>query len=242
VIRAAVIVAFALTLSLLPSRASGEAPSLPLKVLGLAPDVSPAVQRWRPMIVEASRRFGVPEEWITAVMHAESGGLTALYGAPIRSRAGATGLMQLMPDTWDAMRRLHHLGRDPYDPHDNIMAGAAYLRLMHDRFGYPGLFAAYNAGPTLYAEHLRTGVALPAETQAYIAELARIPATPAMPPAIPASTRLFFTLATLRSEQHDDVASTTATVSQVPGLTPADASPSPLFVSLGMATQPKPNR
>ena len=57
-----------------------------------------------------------------------------------------------------------------------------------------------------------------------------------------AGTRLFFTLATLRSEQHDDVASTTATVSQAPVLKPADASPSPLFVSLGMATQPKPKR
>ena len=57
------------------------------------------------------------------------------------------GLMQLMPATWAAMRAEHGLGHDPHDPRDNILAGTAYLRAMYDRFGYPGLFAAYNAGP-----------------------------------------------------------------------------------------------
>src|SRR3546814_7828896 len=100
------------------------------------------------------------------------------------------GLMQLMPGTWAAMRRQHGLGGDPYDPCDNILAGAAYLRAMYDRFGYPGLFAAYNAGPARYERHLRTGQALPAETRDYIAQLAKVPATPSMPPAV------------LRSEEH----------------------------------------
>ncbi|MEK9211606.1 lytic transglycosylase domain-containing protein [Sphingomonas sp. 2378] len=152
----------------------------------------PAAERWRPLIAEASRRFGVPEPWIAAVMQAESAGRTHLNGRPIVSRAGAMGLMQVMPDTYAEMRRRHGLGPDPYDPRDNILAGTAYLRLMHDRFGYPGLFGAYNAGPGRYAEHLATGRPLPAETRAYIAQLARTPADPALPPAILSGERLFF--------------------------------------------------
>lgn len=95
----------------------------------------PAIEQWRPIIAEASRRFGVPEAWIAAVMQAESRGHTHIAGRPIVSRAGAMGLMQLMPGTWAAMRKAHGLGADSHDPHDNIMAGAAYLRAMYDRFG-----------------------------------------------------------------------------------------------------------
>ncbi len=155
---------------------------------------SPAVERWRAYIAEASQRFGIPQAWIAAVMQAESRGQTRRNGRPITSHAGAMGLMQIMPDTWAALRRQHRLGPDPHDPHDNIMAGAAYLRAMYDSFGYPGLFAAYNAGPGRYAEHLRTGRPLPAETRGYIAQLARTPATPSMPPAMLSGTRLFFPL------------------------------------------------
>jgi len=155
---------------------------------------SPAVERWRLYIAEAAERFAIPQAWIAAVMQAESAGQTQLDGRPITSHAGAMGLMQLMPGTWATMRRRHGLGPDPHDPRDNILAGAAYLREMHDLFGYPGLFAAYNAGPSRYAEHLRTGRPLPAETRAYIAQLARTPATPSMPPAMLSGTRLFFSL------------------------------------------------
>lgn len=126
------------------------------------------VERWRPMIEEASRRFGVPVTWIQRVMEAESRGRTVLNGRPIRSRAGAMGLMQLMPATWAELRARLALGDNPDDPHDNILAGTFYLRLMYDRFGYPGLFAAYNAGPGRYAAHLATGSALPNETVAYM--------------------------------------------------------------------------
>jgi hypothetical protein len=80
------------------------------------------------------------------------------------------GLMQIMPDTWAELRTLHRLGRDPYDPRDNILAGAAYLREMHDRYGSPGFLAAYNAGPRRYDEYL-AGRPLPAETRAYVAAL-----------------------------------------------------------------------
>lgn len=156
------------------------------------------VARWHAMIAEASLRFGVPAAWIERVMRAESGGVTILDGRPITSRAGAMGLMQLMPATWGEMRARLGLGRDPHDPHDNIIAGTAYLRLMYDRFGYPGLFAAYNAGPRRYAAHLATGRALPGETRAYLASV-----TGAGPDAIDAESRpvagLFFSLKTTSS-------------------------------------------
>lgn len=153
------------------------------------------IEHWRPYIAEAARRFRVPEAWIAAVMKAESAGLTRLNGRPITSRAGAMGLMQVMPDTYAAMRAQHRLGPDPYDPRDNILAGAAYLRALYERFGYPGLFAAYNAGPARYAAYLDASQPLPGETRAYLASLAQAPATPAMPPAILSGARLFFTLA-----------------------------------------------
>jgi soluble lytic murein transglycosylase-like protein len=85
---------------------------------------------------------------------------------------GALGLMQIMPGTWVELSVRYGLGIDPFDAHDNIMAGAAYLREMHDRFGSPGFLAAYNAGPERYEQHLTKGRPLPPETQAYVAALA----------------------------------------------------------------------
>ena len=121
-------------------------------------------------IAEASQRFGIPEHWIRAVLRAESAGDVRAI-----SSAGAMGLMQVMPDTWAGLRVRHGLGRDPYDPRDNILAGTAYLREMFDRYGNVGaMLAAYNAGPGRYDEHLATGRALPAETRAYVAALAPI--------------------------------------------------------------------
>lgn len=147
--------------------------ALRLAVLALAlafaaPARADPLDRWSEHVAEASLRFGVPQAWIRRVMRAESGGRTMLNGRPIVSHAGAQGLMQLMPGTWSAMRAAHGLGNDVHDPRDNILAGTAYLRAMYDRFGYPGLFAAYNAGPGRYAEHLATGRRLPAETVAYV--------------------------------------------------------------------------
>ncbi|HBO1272382.1 TPA: lytic transglycosylase domain-containing protein [Pseudomonas aeruginosa] len=121
-------------------------------------------------ITEAAQRFGVPEHWIRAVLRAESAGDVRAI-----SSAGAMGLMQVMPDTWASLRARHGLGRDPYDPRDNIMAGAAYLREMWDRYGnVAAMLAAYNAGPGRYDEHRTTGRALPAETRAYVAALAPV--------------------------------------------------------------------
>jgi len=133
--------------------------------------VSVQVERLRPWITEASERFGVPSQWIEAVIRAESGGQTRIDGRPIVSGAGAMGLMQLMPGTWRTMRRQFGLGTDPHQPRDNILAGTAYLRAMYDRFGYPGLFGAYNAGPERYADYLARRRSLPAETRAYVATI-----------------------------------------------------------------------
>ncbi len=118
-------------------------------------------------IAEAAQRFGIPVSWINAVMDAESAGDVHAV-----SRKGAMGLMQIMPDTWSELRMRYGLGRDPFDPRDNILAGAAYLREMHDRYGSPGFLAAYNAGPQRYDEYLAGVRALPAETRAYVAMLA----------------------------------------------------------------------
>jgi soluble lytic murein transglycosylase-like protein len=136
-----------------------------------SPCAAKDVADWRPYIDEASLRFGVPAAWIERVMRVESGGQTTLAGRPIRSPAGAMGLMQLMPGTWATMRRLLALGENPDDPHDNILAGALYLRMMYDRFGYPGMFAAYNAGPGRFATHIATGKVLPPETISYLLRL-----------------------------------------------------------------------
>ena len=157
-----------------------------------SPAHAQSVDKWQPYIVEASERFGVPVAWIERVMHAESRGRTHQNGRPIRSSAGAIGLMQLMPGTWAEMRARLGLGGDPDDPRDNIMAGTLYLRLMYDRFGYPGLFAAYNAGPARYAEHLAWGRTLPSETIGYLASVAPSASAPEMVAARPAPPRSIF--------------------------------------------------
>ena len=120
-------------------------------------------------VSEASLRFGIPERWINAVMRVESAG-----DPSATSRAGAMGLMQVMPETYAMMRARLHLGANPFDPHDNIIAGAAYLSEMHDRYGTAGFLAAYNAGPARWADHLTGGRPLPSQTTGYIVRLGRM--------------------------------------------------------------------
>jgi len=118
-------------------------------------------------VAEAALRFSIPASWITAVMQAESRGAVRAV-----SPKGAMGLMQIMPQTWADLRSRYGLGADPFDPHDNILAGAAYLRELGDRYGDTGFLAAYNAGPGRYEDHLASGRPLPLETQAYVAAVA----------------------------------------------------------------------
>lgn len=129
-----------------------------------------AAHRFAAHIAEASQRFRIPEAWIRAVLDAES-------AQDIRavSEAGAMGLMQIMPDTWEELRVRYSFGDNPFDPHDNILAGTAYLREMLDRYGnIDAMLAAYNAGPHRYDEYLAAGRPLPTETRDYVAKLAPI--------------------------------------------------------------------
>ncbi len=119
-------------------------------------------------IAEASRRFGIPAHWIRAVMDTESDGNPNAVSA-----AGAMGLMQVMPDTWEELRIRFGLDNDPFEPHDNILAGTAYLHEMFDRYGdITGMLAAYNAGPARYDAFLEDCRDLPYETRTYVARLA----------------------------------------------------------------------
>ena len=152
------------------------------------------LDRWSPFITEAAQRFGIPEAWICAVIRAESGGQATLNGQPITSRAGAMGLMQLMPKTWAELRGQYGLGVDAYDGHDNILAGTAYLRVLYERYGYPGLFAAYNAGPARFDVHLLGGRPLPAETLAYLASLGQAAFEPTRASVLSSGNSLFFPL------------------------------------------------
>jgi len=198
---------------------------LSLVLIGVASVIAAPVQaatidQWQSVIAKAAQRFDIPASWIRAVMLAESGGDPHAV-----SPKGAMGLMQIMPGTWGELRAQLGLGNDPFEPRDNILAGAAFLRAMRDRFGYPGLFAAYNAGPARYDEHLKTGLPLPAETQRYIAALARMPADTAMPPTVLSGTRLFFRLRTAISYSPDDRTAATSGDLFVPLATVPDRRP-----------------
>jgi len=139
-----------------------------------AMSASQLIERWAPYIKEASRRFGVAEDWIRAVMRMESGGRAFLDKKPITSRAGAMGLMQVMPGTYRDMRQQHGLGADPFNPRDNVLAGAAYLGWLHEKYGYPKMFAAYNAGPATLEAQLAGARQLPGETRDYVRGIAAI--------------------------------------------------------------------
>ena len=129
----------------------------------------PPADPWGPYIREASKRFDVPDLWIRSVMRVESGGNEYQNGQLITSSAGAMGLMQVMPETYDELRDRYSLGGDPFDPHDNILAGTAYLREMYDIYGSPGFLAAYNAGPRRLDDYLSNNRPLPDETRRYVA-------------------------------------------------------------------------
>ncbi len=118
------------------------------------------------MIAEASARFGVPARWIAEVMQVESRGDPRAL-----SPKGAIGLMQIMPATYASLAARYGLGADAWNVRDNIMAGAAYLRELYDRYGASGFLGAYNAGPGRWEEHLSGARPLPGETLRYLSRL-----------------------------------------------------------------------
>ncbi len=127
-----------------------------VEAAAIAPDYTAYVD-------EAAQKSGISTAVIRAVMSTESTG-----NGRATSPKGAMGLMQLMPGTWQDLRRQFSLGDNPFDPHDNILAGALYLRALYDAYGPDGFLAAYNAGPGRWENHRDTGQALPAETRAYV--------------------------------------------------------------------------
>lgn len=161
-----IVMAIAAMLAITFISASG---ALPVHAQSMTGNITNAADPYAATITDASRRFAIPENWIRAVMRAESSDEPSAV-----SPKGAIGLMKIMPATYDELRLRHGLGTDPFDPNDNIIAGTAYLREMLDRFGGDGFLAAYNAGPQRYEDHLSSGRALPEETVNYVAGLAAI--------------------------------------------------------------------
>ena len=97
-------------------------------------------KKYDALISEASERHGVSFPLLKAIIKAESD-----FDPHAVSKKGATGLMQIMPENFKPLGI-----RDPFDPWENINAGARYFKQMYDRFkGKLALsLAAYNAGPT----------------------------------------------------------------------------------------------
>jgi soluble lytic murein transglycosylase-like protein len=118
----------------------------------------PLPKRFRPAFERAARDTELPLALLTAVARVES---NLRHAA--RSRAGARGLLQLMP------RTARELSLNPDHAPSNVLAGARYLRLMLERFHSTDLaLAAYNAGPTAVA---RAGGAPSAEVLTYVANV-----------------------------------------------------------------------
>ncbi|MFO1249535.1 MAG: transglycosylase SLT domain-containing protein [Alphaproteobacteria bacterium] len=139
--------------------------------------MSPAelIKRWHPLTLKASKRFGVPLIWINAVMRLESGGRTMLGETQkMVSDKGALGLMQVLPGTYAEMREQYGLGADVFEPKNNIYAGAAYLKWLRGKYGFPAMFAAYNAGPGSVEAVMAHTKVLPTETRLYLAGINKI--------------------------------------------------------------------
>jgi soluble lytic murein transglycosylase-like protein len=94
--------------------------------------------RYNALIAEAALRFTLPETFVRAVVRSESN-----FNPRAVSRAGAEGLMQLIPET---ARRMGV--RDAFDPRQNLNGGSRYLRFLADTFAgqLPLVVAAYHAG------------------------------------------------------------------------------------------------
>ncbi len=209
---------------------------------------------WGPYIIEASSKYDVPERWIREVMHQESGGHLYGHGGDlITSGAGAMGLMQVMPGTYDELKaRYPELGSDPFDPHNNIMAGTAYIREMYDIYGSPGFLAAYNAGPGRLDDYLTRSRTLPQETRRYVASIgpkiagsfpnARSPgeqyAMNSLPMQIPEGPRYANSWATPDAEQPRYSSAVAIALNPVPYTAPAEPASARPAVQVAQLREP----
>ena len=118
---------------------------------------------WQSEIAQAAQANGVPPTVLSALIQEESGG-----NPEARSPVGAMGLTQLMPETAASLGVTN-----PYDPVENLWAGAEYLGQMLRRFGsLPLALAAYNAGPGAVARW--GGIPPYPATEAYVANILRM--------------------------------------------------------------------
>lgn len=114
-----------------------------------------------PIINSCALQYGVDKSLVKAVIHAESG-----YDPNAVSAKGASGLMQLMPQTAKSLKVANS-----FDPADNIRGGVRYLKFLLDTFrGDVTLaLAAYNAGLSRVAQY--NGVPPYEETRNYVARV-----------------------------------------------------------------------
>jgi soluble lytic murein transglycosylase-like protein len=133
--------------------------------------------RYHEEIREAAARYGVPEDLVSAVIRVESA-----FNPRAVSRAGARGLMQLMPGTASMLGV-----EDSFDPRANIDGGVRHLRGLIDRFGtLPLALAAYNAGERAVLSH--RGIPPYPETQDYVGRVLRFYAADGGVAPTPATT------------------------------------------------------
>ena len=118
--------------------------------------------RFRDLIANAAERHGVSPSLVRAVIEVESN-----FEQRARSRKGAMGLMQLMPDT-----ARQYAVANPYDPRSNIDAGTRHLRMLLDRFDVSRALAAYNAGEG--AVRRFGGIPPYPETRSYVRRILRL--------------------------------------------------------------------
>lgn len=162
---------------------------------------------------EAAQRSGLAIDTVVRVMRVESANDPRAV-----SRAGAMGCMQIMPGTWTYLTRRHRLGGDPFDPRMNMIGGALYLAELAARYGFPGAYSAYNAGPGRYERHVANGVRLPAETVAYTARLSGV--RPAFAPRTAESRWQEASLFVARARVVTDVAADSSPPSGARGTNP----------------------
>ncbi|MGL4676931.1 MAG: lytic transglycosylase domain-containing protein [Brevinema sp.] len=139
-------------------KSTGQMPTAKPKILPQNRIFSSNPGTWDQIIQQAAETVGVDANLIHAVIQAESA-----YNPNAVSRAGAEGLMQLMPET--AAR----IGvQDSFDPTQNIMGGATVLKEMLNRYNGDLIksLASYNAGPE--AVDRANGIPRYKETQEYV--------------------------------------------------------------------------
>ena len=127
------------------------------------PVVLSSVKSYDDVISEAAKRNGLSTSLLKALIHVES-----YFNPRAVSKKGAMGLMQIMPENLSLLNI-----DDPFDPWENIMGGAAYLRAMLERFSgqLPLALAAYNAGPTAVEKY--NDIPPYPETRSYVRKVLR---------------------------------------------------------------------